>query len=266
MSSLICGDCFVEMPKIADNSIDMILCDLPYGITNCKWDSALPLDKLWQEYKRLVKPTTAIVLFADEPFTSLLVTSNLKNFKYKITWDKDMSGGFLNANIMPMKQTEDICVFGFGSKTNYYPIMRRAQLDRIRPKTCGITATENYGEVKVRKMADDYDRFSRYPTNIIKLSRHAGECNPLNIVHPTQKPVALFEYLIKTYSKEGDTVLDNCAGSGTTAVACRNLNRKYICIEKEEKYFRIMKERVADTTASLLFYVKANGYLVAKHE
>lgn len=237
------GDCLQELPKIESNSVNLILTDLPYGITNCKWDIPIPLDSLWREYKRVLKNAGAIILFADEPFTSLLITSNLENFKYRITWDKNIGGSFLNAKVMPLKQTEDICVFGYG-RINYYPILKVKQLDRVRPISPGGKQSDNYGEIKIKQHSSDYDRRFSYPTNLVKFSSRSEECNPTNIIHPTQKPVKLFEYLIKTYTQEGETVLDSCAGSGTTAVACLNTNRQYICIEKEQAYFEVIKQRI----------------------
>jgi site-specific DNA-methyltransferase (adenine-specific) len=241
--NLVLGDCLQELPKLPDKSVDMILSDLPYGITNCKWDIPLSLDVLWQQYKRVIKDTGAVILFADEPFTSLLITSNLENFKYRMTWDKNVGGSFLNAKVMPLKQTEDICVFGYG-KINYYPILKAKQLDRVRPIAPGGKQSDNYGEIKIKQPSADYNRHLSYPTNLLKFPSRNEECNPTNIIHPTQKPVKLFEYLIKTYTREGELVLDNCAGSGTTAVACLNTNRRCICIEKEQAYFEVMKQRV----------------------
>jgi site-specific DNA-methyltransferase (adenine-specific) len=247
--SIIQGDCLQEMPKLEAKSVDMILTDLPYGMTNNHWDSQLPLNALWIQFKRIIKEKGAIVLFADEPFTSLLITSNLENFKYRLVWDKDTGGGFLNAKIMPLKQTEDICVFGYGT-INYYPILKKKPLNRVRPISFTGRQSENYGEVKVKKPSEGYDNTLNYPTNLLKFPSHNGECNPQNIIHPTQKPVKLFEYLIKTYSKEGNLILDCCAGSGTTAVACLNSNRRYTCIEKEQFYFEVMKQRVASNKVS----------------
>lgn len=252
-NSLILGDCLEVLPNISDKSADMILCDLPYGITNNKWDTPISLEKLWTHFKRIIKDHGAIVLFSDEPFTSILITSNIRNFKYRITWDKDSAGSFLNAKRMPLKQTEDICIFGYG-RTNYYPLMLKARKERIRPKSAPSKLCDNYGKIKVLKASENYDNELRYPSNLIKLSRKTAECNPLNVVHPTQKPVALFEYLIKTYTLEGQTVLDCCAGSGTTAVACIRSNRKYVCIEKECKYQELIKRRVSETTVPLVSF------------
>ena len=227
------ADCFDILPKIPVGCVDMVLCDLPYGTTNCKWDTVLPLDKLWAEYKRVCKKNAAIVLTASQPFTSVLVMSNIGMFKYCWTWDKKTGRGHLVAKIRPMQQTEDVCVFGLG-RVNYFPIMtlrdkpivgkegKRTEI--MGGESSGFTATYTHS----------------YPKTIISISGESG-------LHSTQKPVALFEYLIKTYTNEGDLVLDNCAGSGTTAMAAANLKRRWICIEKEEKYYEIAKERIHST-------------------
>jgi len=232
------------MKNINDKSIDMILCDLPYGTTaRNKWDIIIPFNQLWFQYERVIKDNGAILLFGDEPFTSELIC-NKKLFKQKITWDKDRGSGFLNAKKMLLKQTEDIILF-YKKPPTYNPQMVNAQPDRIRPNSAkGENKSLNYGKVKEIKHSKDYDNTMRYPTNLIKYSSMVGDCNNLNRLHPTQKPVELCEWLINTYSNENDIVLDNCIGSGTTAIACINLNRNYIGIEKEEKYFNIANERV----------------------
>lgn len=230
------GDCLELMKDIPDGSIDMILCDLPYGTTQNKWDSVLPLDLLWQQYERIIADNGCIVLTADGIFTGALIMSNPKWFKYKLIWDKKSTSGFLNAKKMPLRRHEDILIFAKG-KTTYNPIME----ERGNPRKKGGYVGGNkgtYGSYKEDvKFNNEY-----YPTSIIEISN----ANQKAKQHPTEKPVALFEYLIKTYTNEGDTVLDNCAGSGTTGVACLNTNRKYILIEKEEKYFEIIKKRIAD--------------------
>ena len=228
------GDCLEEMTKIADKSIDMILCDLPYGTTACSWDTIIPFEQLWEQYKRIIKDNGAIVLTASQPFTSALVMSNVKMFKYEWVWDKKQSGSFLLAKYQPLKITESVLVFSNG-KTKYIPQMRTGKL---RKKGGSKSKSELYvslgSEVKYN---DQY-----FPTNLIEFSM----ANKSNRLHPTQKPVALFEYLIKTYTNENDLVLDNCAGSFTTAIACINTNRNYICIEKEEKYYEIGKKRIEE--------------------
>jgi site-specific DNA-methyltransferase (adenine-specific) len=227
-------DCLEGMKGIADKSVDMILCDLPYQVTSCSWDILIPFDKLWQQYERIIKPNGAIVLTAREPFTSALVMSNTKRYKHKWVWNKKQSGSFLNAKHMPMQIEEDIMVFAYG-KVNYYPIMRTGKM-RVK----GGAKKDNGMFVDLGSRYKTYnDQY--YPTNILEFPNCSNKAENL---HPTQKPVALFEYLIKTYTNEGETVLDNCAGSGTTAIACINTNRNYILYEKEEKYYQIIQERI----------------------
>ena len=227
------GDCLEEMKKIKDKSIDMILCDLPYGTTKCKWDVIIPFDKLWEQYNRIIKDNGAIVLFGSEPFSSKLRLSNLDNYKYDWIWDKVKPNGHLVAKYRPMQRTENISVFGKG-KLNYYPLM----IDRDKPKKSKeYSRTEIMGGVSnnTEKIIN-----KKYPQNILVYS-NASQKNKL---HPTQKPVELLEYLIRTYTNENDLVLDNCMGSGSTGVACKNLNRNFIGIELDEKYFNIAKERI----------------------
>lgn len=245
------GDCLELMKKIPDGSIDMILCDLPYGTTRNKWDSVIPFEPLWEQYNRIIKDNGAILLFADEPFTSALICSNLTMFKLRITWDKDRGAGFLNAKRMPMKQTEDICVF-YKKLPIYNPQMRFADSERIRPISTNSTESSNYNAVGKVRASEDYNPQMRYPTNLLKFSAMMGECNNLNRVHPTQKPVALLEYLIKTYTDEGDVVLDNCMGSGSTCVAAVNTNRHYIGFELDEKYFQIACQRLDEAEEKIL--------------
>lgn len=237
-NKVICDDCLVTMERIPNKSIDMILCDLPYGTTNCKWDTIVPLEPLWKHYKRIVKDNGAIVLTASQPFTSVLVMSNPGWFKYDICWRKSNSTGHLNAKIMPLRQHEDILVFGQG-KIKYFPQLFKKPV--VRPPQKTAKAQGVYGDFKeglFRSIPADLG----YPRSVIDFSTayHAKESG----CHPTQKPVALFEYLIKTYSEEGDVILDNCAGSGTTGVACRNTNRNFILIEKELKYVEIAQDRL----------------------
>lgn len=241
------GDCLEIMKDIPDKSIDMILCDLPYGTTNRnKWDEIIPFDLLWKQYDRVIKDNGAILLFSDEPFTSKLICSNLKYFKQRITWDKDRGAGFLNAKKMLLKQTEDICLF-YKKLPTYNPQMIDAQPDRIRPNSAkGENKSLNYGEVKDLHHSKDYDNTKRYPTNLIKFSSMTGDCNNLNRLHPTQKPVELLEWLIKTYTNKGETILDNTMGSGSTGVAVIKAggNRNFIGIEKDDKYFEIAYNRI----------------------
>ena len=247
-----CGDCLELMKGIPDGCIDLILCDLPYGQTSRnKWDVVIPFESLWEQYKRIVKKNGCIALFADEPFTSRLICSNLKMFKFRITWDKDRGGGFLNAKKMPMKQTEDICVF-YSKQPTYNPQMRLANPDRIRPMSSGGAESSNYNAVGEIRYSSDYNPKMRYPTNLLKFSAMMGECNNLNRVHPTQKPVALLEYLVKTYTNEGDLVLDNCMGSGSTGVACVNTGRRFIGFELDRQYFDIAVKRIAEAQKAVI--------------
>jgi len=234
------------MQRIPDKSIDMILCDLPYGTTNRnKWDVIIPFEKLWVQYERIIKDNGAILLFADEPFTSELICSNKKLFKQRITWDKDRGAGFLNAKKMLLKQTEDIVLF-YKNMPTYNPQMVKAPPDRIRPISDKSTESINYGKVKKVKAGVDYNPELRYPTNLIKFSSVKGECNNLNRLHPTQKPVELCEWLIKTYTNKGETVLDNCIGSGTTAIACLDTNRNYLGFELDEQYYNLTNKRIEE--------------------
>lgn len=254
------GDCLEIMHLIPDKSVDMILCDLPYGTTQCSWDSVISLSKLWNEYKRMIKNTGNIVLFADEPFTSALIMSNIEWFKQRITWDKQVAGNFLNAKKMLLKVTEDVCLFTpsklgnqtynpqFNSKPEQFRRGDRKRENR-QPFQGGYIGKTN-GQV-----SPSYSEEISYPTNLCSLNSKLGDCNSINRVHPTQKPVELMEYLIKTYTNEGETVLDNCMGSGTTGVACINLNRYFMGIEKDESYFKISKKRI-DERAD---YLKRNA-------
>ena len=232
MNQVIKGDCLEVMKDIPDKSIDMILCDLPYGTTRNSWDSIIPLDLLWQQYNRVIKDNGAIILTAQTPFDKVLGVSNLSFLKYEWIWVKQQGTGFLNSKKMPLKATENILVF-YKKPPTYNPQMRTG----FKPYTCKSgNGSNNYGEqVQVITKSDG----ERYPLNWIEVSYDKDK------LHPTQKPLALFEYLIKTYTNEGDTVLDNCAGSGTTGVACKNLNRNYILIEKEQEYIDIINKRLS---------------------
>ena len=235
-STFVNADCFDVFPFIEDKSIDAIICDLPYGTTNCKWDSVLPLSELWNEYKRIIKPNGAICLFGREPFTSTIVMSNINNYKHKWVWNKKQSGSFQNAKYMPLQIDEDIVVFSKG-KCNYYPIMRKGKMR----KRGGANETNNaMGENGLTKHFENYSDMY-YPVNIYELA------NPrLNKLHPTEKPIGLIEMLVKTYTNEGDMVLDNTMGSGTTNLACIKLNRKSIGIEKEKQYYDVAVRRASE--------------------
>ena len=218
----------------------MILCDLPYGTTACKWDTIIPFEPLWKEYKRIIKDNGAIVLTASQPFTSVLVTSNLGMFKYDYTWEKSRVTGVLNAKIQPLRTKEDILVF-YIKQPAYNP---QGVLPCNKQTGTGVSRSGKQGEATGKITQTESGKYTQtttnYPRNVIKISSDGGTC------HPTQKPVALFEYLIKTYTNEGDLVLDNCAGSGTTGIACLNLKRNYILIEKEPKYFDVIKKRIQE--------------------
>jgi len=239
------GDCLERMAKFPDKSVDMILCDLPYGTTACKWDSIIPFELLWKQYERIIKDNGAIVLTASQPFTTKLIASNIDNFKHYWIWDKEIAGAFALAKYKPMIVTEEICVFSNGGKVNYYPIMEDAILKNIRPINKGSSSSEAIPVSSgIARSDKNYNPKKRYPKNIIKYSKYNAECNQLNRIHPTQKPLFVFEYLIKTYTNEGDVVLDNTAGVCTTAIACKNINRKWICIEKELEYCVKSVERI----------------------
>lgn len=235
------GDCLELMNDIQDGSIDMILCDLPYGTTSCKWDTIIPFELLWKHYERIIKSNGAIVLTASQPFTSSLVMSNPKIFKYEWIWEKNIGSNFAILKYQPMKEHESVLIF---SKTThkYYPIMQeRKGAGLARTKYSYNESNTGKREVmngfKMEHSNHNGNNEMRYPSSIQKFNREVGR-------HPTQKPVALFEYLIKTYTNEGDVVLDNCSGSGTTAIACLNTNRNFICIEKDKEYYEKSIERL----------------------
>lgn len=231
--SLMRGDCLDRMAEIPDGSVDMILADLPYGTTACKWDSVIPFEPLWAHYKRIAKKNAAIVLTASQPFTSALVMSNTKDFRYSLVWDKVGTTGFQTAKVMPLRRHEDVCVF-YQSKPAYNPAMETR--GKVRKKGGSKVDNGCYGEL--RSSVSENNTY--YPTSIIV----ASNASKKGLVHPTQKPVALMEYLIRTYTNEGETVLDNVMGSGTTGVACANTGRRFIGIERDEKYFEIARERI----------------------
>ena len=231
INRLYLGDCLEVMKDIDDKSIDAIICDLPYGTTACKWDVIIPLEKLWQSYKRIIKNNGAIVLFGSQPFTSALVMSNVKMFKYEWIWIKNNATGHLNAKRKPMSIFEDIIVFFRGT-----PIYNPQGLVPFNKKVRRGHNGNNYGV----SGKENFQEFTNYPLDILCFDYDS------NRVHPTQKPVALLEYLIRTYTNEDDIVLDNCIGSGTAAIAAINTGRNWIGIEKEQKYYDIAKKRIED--------------------
>lgn len=247
---LLQGDCLELMKDIPDKSIDMVLCDLPYGTTACKWDSIIPFDLLWEQYKRMIKDNGAIVLFGSQPFTSKLIMSNLKMFKYCWIWEKTNSTGFNHCKNMPMKNYEDIVVFSNGIIQHKHLTTKRMIYNPQgliyvnKPNKRSGTGFE--GTMKRKSQKDDLNtEYTNYPRMILKF------CKEANAKHPTQKPVALCEYLIKTYTSEGETVLDNCMGSGTTGIACLNTNREFVGIEKSAKYFEIAQRRINNDNPKL---------------
>ena len=237
-STLVNADCFDVFPFIADKSVDAIIADLPYGTSKNKWDSVLPLDKLWEQYRRILKDNWLVALFASQPFTSALIMSNTKEYKYNWVWDKvNKFSGHLNAKKQPLRITEDICIF-YSKQPTYNPIMVKGEPYKATSKG---GKSSNFG-----KQIDGVTTINEgwyYPKNIISIK--GDERGTEGRIHPTQKPVELMEYLIKTYTNEGDTVLDNCMGSGSTGVACKKTGRNFIGIEKDEKYFEIAVSRVS---------------------
>ena len=229
-------DCLEGMKRIPDKSIDMILADLPYGTTNCKWDTIIPLEPLWEQYERIIKDNGAVVLTASQPFSSALVMSNPKLFRYEWVWDKKNPTNFAMAKKQPLKYHETILVFA-KKQTEYYPIKWRGKPNHKQGLLKNDQQSEVYGKIKRTK-----DNLSgmKYPRSIIEISKHSSQGG----LHPTQKPVALFEYLVKTYTNEGDVVLDNCMGSGTTAIAAINTNRNFIGFEMDENYHKLANERI----------------------
>ena len=221
------GDCLELMKTIPDGSVDMVLTDPPYGTTACKWDSIIPLEPMWEQLKRVIKPNGVIVLFGSEPFSSILRVSNLKQYKYDWVWCK-RPVNFLNAKKQPLRKTERISVFG-GSTYNPQGLVAKIRLNKRS------NSTETNGKHGLSNLSE----YTNYPTDVLEFIGERG-------LHPTQKPVALMEYLIKTYTNEGETVLDFTMGSGTTGVACKNLNRNFIGIELDETYFKIAKKRIEE--------------------
>ena len=231
------GNCLDVMKEIPDKSIDMILCDLPYGTTACKWDTVIPFEPLWEQYKRIIKDNGAIVLTASQPFTSALVMSNPEMFKYEIIWEKDKITNFLTLKKQFGRIHENILVFCKNS-SKYNPIMLEANPNKIDKRKRFNNINKKDGVMPEMSLERFADNGMRYPDSVIYFDRDKDG------FHPTQKPVELFAYLIKTYTNEGDLVLDNCAGSGTTGVAAQQLKRNYILIEKEEKYVAIAEDRL----------------------
>ena len=231
MIKLYNNDCLKILPTLPDHSVDMVLADLPFGSTRNQWDHIIPMDQLWEQYKRLLKVGGVVALFGDEPFSSKLRLSNPKWYRYDWYWTKNNATGFLNANRMPLKRVETISIF-----YPKLPLYNPQKEIGYKPYTSMTGAkTKNYGKFKSIKTVNDG---SRYPTNVLTFNKVS------RTIHPTQKPVDLLEYLIKTYTNENMTVLDNVMGSGSTGVACKNLNRNFIGIEKDPDYFKLAEERI----------------------
>lgn len=240
------GDCLERMKEIPDGSIDMVLADVPYGTTACKWDSIIPLEPMWEQLKRIIKKNGAICLFAAQPFTSKVISSNFEMYKYNWFWKKNRKGGFVNAKLKPLKVIEEICVFSKGKTSN-------GNKNNMFYSPQGLTRCDKLSEVRGIPKENSYARpsnlnkpyrqeFTNYPTELLIFDN----IHNVGQIHPTQKPVALMEYLIKTYTNEGETVLDFTFGSGTTGVACANTGRKFIGIELDENYFEIGKNRILE--------------------
>ena len=237
--NLMLGDCLERMKEIPDESVDMVMCDLPYGTTACKWDSVIPFELLWAQYRRACKHNAAIVLTASQPFTSALVMSNPKMFRHEWVWQKNCGSNFATLKFNPFKEHESVIVFGDGP-TTYNPIMQERSESGKSRVACKYEGRGGGDTIGGRMAYDKANRGElRHPSSVQKFSRQVG-------LHPTQKPVALMEYLIRTYTNEGETVLDNTMGSGTTGVACVNTNRNFIGIEQDEGYFNIAKKRIED--------------------
>ncbi len=241
------GDCLEVMKEIPDGVVDMILCDLPYGTTACSWDSIIPFEPLWEQYNRIIKPNGAIVLTASQPFTSALVMSNISMFKYCWIWYKNGVTNVANAKKMPMRNYEDVCVF-YKKPPVYNPQGLKPYGKTVnKGKSAGGATTQGdeigNGKGALRSGLDYLQEFTNYPRQVLQINQ-----NSRNKIHPTQKPVELFEYLIKTYTNESELVLDNCAGSGTTAIAAENCGRKWVCMEQLEEYANKAVERILNHT------------------
>ncbi|EHL5042084.1 site-specific DNA-methyltransferase [Listeria monocytogenes] len=244
-------DCLEGMLRIPDASIDFILCDLPYGITNHDWDVIIPFEPLWEQYERIIKPDGAIALTANQSFTHKVIASNSTLFRYKWIWEKNRIGNFINAKQRPMSAFEEILMFSKGGVSNasktpmrYYP----QGLVRAKSPTELKKEASQFGELKVNKSIEEMEFFTNYPKDIIKVPYEVDN------IHPTQKPIALFRYLIETYTLPGQVVLDNCMGSGTTAIACMDTNRQFIGFEKDFRFWRMANQRIEKNTTQMSFF------------
>ena len=249
MLNLYNDDCFNVMPTFPDNAFDAIIVDLPYGTTKCKWDSVLDLEQLWEQYKRLIKDNGAIIMFAQTPFDKVLGCSNLEMLRYEWIWEKTQPTGFLNAKKMPMKAHENILVFYKQLPTfNPQKTTGHKPINSYTKKADVQNKTTLYGKVKNDVSGGETDRF---PRSVIEFSSDKQKTKLDGTIHPTQKPIALMEYLIRSYTNEGDLILDNCAGSGSMGVACKNTNRRFVMIEKERNYFDIILKRLNITESDI---------------
>ena len=230
-------DCLEGMKRIPDKSVDMILCDLPYGTTSCKWDSIIPFEPLWEQYERVIKNNGAIVLTAQTPFDKVLGASNLKLLRYEWIWEKSQGTGGMNANKMPLKKHENVLIF-YKKLPTYKPQFTEGEPYKIKRNKPSLESA--YGKTGTKNNYLSVNEGKRYPVSIVEFGRDKAK------LHPTQKPVALFEYLIKTYTNEGETVLDNCMGSGTTAIACMNTERNFIGFELDKTYYEKSLKRIKE--------------------
>jgi site-specific DNA-methyltransferase (adenine-specific) len=239
------GDCLLLMDGIPDHTVDMILCDLPYGRTQNAWDAVIPFDKMWKQYERVIKPNGCIALFCDGMFMAELMMSNKKLWKYNLVWDKVLSSGFLNANKQPLRSHEEIAIF-YKTQPTYNPQKVKGQPNHSKgaPKECYNNNYGDFGFVDNSKELGDM----KHPKSIITVQKP----HPSTMIHPTQKPVEILEWLINTYTNAGETVLDTCMGSGSTGVACVNTKRNFIGMEMNEEYFNKAKVRIADCYAKSL--------------
>ena len=244
MIKLIHGDCLEKMEKIETRSIDAIITDPPYGTTACKWDSVIPFDQMWEQLNRIIKKNGAIVLFGSEPFSSYLRISNIKNYKYDWVWEKSQGNNFMLAKKQPLKTHENVCVF-YHKQCLYSPqktIKREDTVKRNNRNRFENNIKSEHFDISRKNCNSDLSN-EAYPRSVQYFKSEKNNQYKKQVFHPTQKPVALMEYLIKTYTNEGETILDFTMGSGTTGVACKNLNRNFIGIELDKKYFKIAQER-----------------------
>lgn len=244
MVKLFSGDCLEVMKDIPDKSVDMILCDLPYQRTNNKWDTIIPYDALWQQYERVIKDNGCIALFCDGLFMAELMLSNKKLWRYNLVWDKILPSGFLNANKQPLRSSEEICIF-YKKQPTYNPQKYKGNQNHSKGVNKEFT-NNNYGKFNFIDNSNDLGEM-KHPKSILQFQKP----HPSKMLHPTQKPTKLLEWLINTYTDESETVLDNCMGSGSTGVACLNTNRNFIGIELNEEYFNIAKNRIKDREKEL---------------